>query len=722
MCLPIFESYVEVVTCLEALVAHTPDRFPILVIDDGSTDPRIQAIAMSTTHPIVFLHRPTRIGMVASVNDAFDMVSRSDVVVLGSDVIVGPEWLDRLREAAHSSGGIATATPITRHCSFVSVPSFDASSPASLSEDAFDQAASRVSRASQRLRPLIPSAIGRCIFYRRSALDVVGYLDETFSPGNGAEIDFSQRSLALGLVNICADDVFINHRRGTDVSDPDVSATVVSRNEQLIADRYPYYDDWVNETVQDTDSLLAAALTVAGAAVDGLRVIVDGFCLGPTTMGTQVLVNETARALARHPAIAKVTIFVPESIAAGTLEDLRRSSVDVVVTSGPEYSHDRCPDAHVVYRPYQVNRIVELEWLVAAAPRLVVTQLDCIAYNNPGYFVDSATWSEYKHVIRLSFESSSGHTFLSNAAVEEARRSGLVKGEGEYAVAYPGSDNEAPSMVPVAPAGLPEDLNGFLLCLGAAFLHKNRMMTIRILEEAGALGWDGELVLAGPTPPDGNSLALEDAFLLAHPKLAARVWRVDAVSNEEREWLYERAALVLYPTLAEGFGMIPFEAAMHNVPCLSTRSGGLDEILPHGIPTIDPARLEDAARMTVSLVNDRTRSRALCDALGERAADFTWDGTASSLVDFFLQVLGTPQDRFYSASEGAGREAADPSPEERLGHSHPIYSPLILGIRSMSRHPRLKRIVAPTDSRRTRLGRRMLRLLEARSSQRRNGR
>ncbi len=723
VCVPVFEEYAQVENCLNALVAHTPERIPILIVDDCSQDPRMRTFSIYAVNPIVLLHRSENLGFVANVNDAFALAPVSDMVLVNSDVIVGPNWLERLRDAAYSLRGVATATPLANDGSFLSVPNRNRPSSVLPSGLSPNQAAMLVAASSRRLRPLIPTAVGHCTFFRRSALEVVGCLDETFSPGFGGLIDFSQRAVAMGLVHVCADDVFVFRADSASSRRVDTSESVIARNGELIAYRYPYYSDWIEETERESISSLAAALEVAGAALDGLRVIVDGFCLGPTTMGTQVLVTETTRALARHPAVSEVIIFVHGSIAPGTLAALSDSGIQVVKTAGPENSLGSYPDAHLVYRPYQVNRLVELEWLLAAAPRMVVTQLDCIAFNNPAYFEDYATWSEYRRVIRLSFEMSDGHTFISNTAVLEARQSGLVKAHSEHAVTYPGSDTRVSAPANVGPGGLDPGLRGYLLCLGSSYKHKNRLLAIRVLEAARALGWDGDLVLAGPTPPDGSSLADEDVYLSHRIQLAAHIWRVGDVSDEEKEWLYERAALVLYPTLAEGFGLVPFEAATREVPCLSTRAGALDEILPRDIPTIDPADVEAAARKAVDLVNDEVQSKALCMKLKERGADFTWDKTASSLVEFFWQVLSDPRtprralpDISLTAGDRIGETAGDRIGEEvGTGRSDRLHPRMRWVVRQVDERPGLRGIVVPPDSRRRRLGGRLVQLFGGRA-------
>ena len=56
--------------------------------------------------------------------------------------------------------------------------------------------------------------------------------------------------------------------------------------------------------------------------------------------------------------------------------------------------------------------------------------------------------------------------------------------------------------------------------------------------------------------------------LAGRPHLAERVVDLPAVSEVEKRWLYGRTAAVLYPSLYEGFGLVPFEAADYGVPCL----------------------------------------------------------------------------------------------------------------------------------------------------------
>ena len=88
-----------------------------------------------------------------------------------------------------------------------------------------------------------------------------------------------------------------------------------------------------------------------------------------------------------------------------------------------------------------------------------------------------------------------------------------------------------------------EPRQGFLLCLGTDFRHKNRVFALRLL---AALredhDWQGSLVLAGTHIPVGSSLELERAFLEEHRELREAVVTLGSVSEQEKAWLMGHAA------------------------------------------------------------------------------------------------------------------------------------------------------------------------------------
>ena len=109
-------------------------------------------------------------------------------------------------------------------------------------------------------------------------------------------------------------------------------------------------------------------------------------------------------------------------------------------------------------------------------------------------------------------------------------------------------------------------------------------------------------------------------MLSTRPELAAAVVELGAVSEAEKAWLLGRASLVLYPTVHEGFGLVPFEAAAHSVPCMWAAGTSLSELLDDDAAPLvawDPAASADRA---LDLMRDE-RERELNVGLIRRAAE-----------------------------------------------------------------------------------------------------
>ena len=122
--IPVYNGFEDVVRCYESLFEYTSDDVAILVVDDCGTDRRpitiLGEIDSSIRQRIVVLRRRENGGFTAACNDAFRATADRDVVIVNSDVVVGPEWLTRLTAAALSSSLIGTATTLTNHGTLLS--------------------------------------------------------------------------------------------------------------------------------------------------------------------------------------------------------------------------------------------------------------------------------------------------------------------------------------------------------------------------------------------------------------------------------------------------------------------------------------------------------------------------------------------------------------------------------------------------------------------------
>jgi GT2 family glycosyltransferase/glycosyltransferase involved in cell wall biosynthesis len=650
VCLPVFGGHEAFTICLHSVLAHTPPEIPILICDDASPDERSAALVRSVAaaeaspHRVVYLRRPANLGFPANVNGAFAMAAPADVVILNSDCVVADGWLEGLREAAYSDSRIATATALTNHGSVVSVPVRGVPQATLPPGWTLDRAAAAVRAASLRIRPRLPTAVGHCALIRRDALELIGDFDLAFSPGYGEEVDFCQRCLQAGLSHVVADDVLVFHHGGASFASDGRRNPVQDEHERILATRYPYYHDAVRDLEAAPTGPLARAISVARRALTGTSVTIDARILSGPMTGTQLQVLEVVAALARTEAV-RITAIVPDEPgdhAAQILTSLPR----VRLVRRAEIVARGLPRADVVHRPYQVSTDEDVSFLAPLGERLVITNQDLISFANPGYFTSSRKWRGYRRLTRGALAVADRVVFISAHARDEALAEELLDPQRASVVAN-GVDHTLRSAPPepVAPRGAERLAAGaeMMLCLGTDFRHKNRLFALRLLDELRrAHGWEGFLVLAGPHVARGASAPEEAGWLVRHPGLGDAVVELGAVGEAEKLWLFRRAGLVLYPTVHEGFGLIPFEAAEHGRPCLWAAGTSLAEVLPPqaaGIVAWDPAA---TAAQALRLLRDETARAENLAAVRAAAAGLTWDRTAAGLLEVYRQTCDLP--------------------------------------------------------------------------------
>jgi len=162
---------------------------------------------------------------------------------------------------------------------------------------------------------------------------------------------------------------------------------------------------------------------------------------------------------------------------------------------------------------------------------------------------------------------------------------------------------------PAPPPGAPR-----LLCVGRLVPIKGHETLLRAFAEArvSVPGLELELAGEGPLRNELEQLSHE----LGLDSAVRFLGRVSPVAPA-----YERAAVVVVPSLGEGFGMSALEASERARPVIASDVGGLPEIVDDGrtgrlVPRDDHAAL---AAAIVELATDGERARELGRAGRERA-------------------------------------------------------------------------------------------------------
>jgi glycosyltransferase involved in cell wall biosynthesis len=575
-------------------------------------------------------------------------IHRLPVLAVADAVSLPDVFLGRALQLMADDLRVATVSFLSNDAGFLSFPTRN--EPTNQTPQGHD--ASSVSRYLRELRPYvaptpIPTAGGAMVLLSASALGAVGGL----VPGPRAEfagtlVDFSVRAMSRGFVHLVDDTTFIQrHRAAGDIPRQDAEVDDLHPEERRwINTLYPNEEPFVHHEAQSTTSPLGLTHGLARAKVFGLRVAVDGSYLGPHEMGTQVSILSVVEALSRRHDVREVVVALRSDIPPYAAKTL---SLPKVVARSVNFDTleglDHCDVAHRLVQPdqwFSVDR-----WRTVA-DRVVVTILDLIGYRNGAYHEDADLWLLYRDALRAGATAADAVVVISEDVklqvemerlpIDPQRLHAIPIGTehltGDEATALPRE---------LAARGFVE--GQFILCLGTDYAHKNRDLALAVLVRLRQRGHAHALVLAGPTVPHGSSRPSEAQLMLHHrDTLESDVFVLPDLPSPERNWLMRHADLVLYPSSAEGFGLVPFEAARFGTPTLFTRFGPLQELAPD-IPVVaedwSPDTLADAAD---SLLTNQAQARIQVESCLAAATKYTWAATAERLAELYRHVMALP--------------------------------------------------------------------------------
>lgn len=217
----------DVQRCIASVQAHTTGPYHLILVDDGSAAPTRDYLAENFGHAegITLVRHEQAGGYTKAANAGMRAGKSPFIVLLNSDTIVGPEWLDRLMACLLSDAQIALVGPLSNCASWQSVPEIESRTGGDWAENPLpegwttEQMARQIAADSLRIYPRLGFINGFCQLLRRAATDVVGLLDEqAFPQGYGEENDLCLRLRKAGWSLAVADDVWVYHAQSKSYS------------------------------------------------------------------------------------------------------------------------------------------------------------------------------------------------------------------------------------------------------------------------------------------------------------------------------------------------------------------------------------------------------------------------------------------------------------------------------------------------------------------------
>lgn len=115
------------------------------------------------------------------------------------------------------------------------------------------------------------------------------------------------------------------------------------------------------------------------------------------------------------------------------------------------------------------------------------------------------------------------------------------------------------------------------------------------------------------------------------------------VPAEDLPWWYRGAALFVYPSLFEGFGLPVLEAMACGAPTITSLASSLPEVAGDGAILVDPEDVRQLADAMIRVLTTPSLAAQLRAAGLRQAARFSWERTATATCEVYGSVLGPPQ-------------------------------------------------------------------------------
>ena len=126
---------------------------------------------------------------------------------------------------------------------------------------------------------------------------------------------------------------------------------------------------------------------------------------------------------------------------------------------------------------------------------------------------------------------------------------------------------------------------------------------------------------------------------MTQPPLEGHVTYLGYIDSGRRYELYAQASMLVLPSHLEGFGMTVLEAMTAGVPVIVSNRGALPELAGDAAQIVEPDDVQGLAAAMKRYLDEPARASAATDRGLRRAAEYSWDASAQTLLAAYSRIL-----------------------------------------------------------------------------------
>jgi GT2 family glycosyltransferase len=621
--IPAYGESSYLIRCIKSIVEFTPIDIPIYVCDDASPHRTIMEFLIENDVPtsrLNFIRRKKNLGFLGNCNQFFSEVKNINIVLVNSDVIVSTGWIQALMNPLEKYSNVATVTAMTNSGSIASVKLGLEELP-ELDEVALATLNTAISENTHPENAEIPVGVGHCILITAKALSIVGKFDEMFAPGYGEEVDFSIRATKYGLHHYLANTV-VTHFGSKTFGEKSTELKI--QHDLLLAEKHPGYLQIVENFSRHSIEIEPMFINVL-SKYRGLRILIDARLMSAEGTGTSRLIENTLNVLCKDNHLRISILLRDENL---NFWKKRLPSNAMLISKKEIEATGQYFD--IVYSPSQISEEETMFEYRFWGRRVVIQQLDFIAFDNWKYFASPESYTRYRNAVARTYAEADAVLYISEYVGKRADKL-FKRASPNYKVIYCGTDHFLES----TPADFEAER---ILVIGAGFAHKNQKYALEIFNALKSKLRNPKLVFVGPKPTFGFDSDFWEFIEKGFSDSSIQYYRW--LSDDDLQIQISKAQLILYPTTSEGFGFIPFEAAKMRRATLFNLNTSLSEFFEE-VPTRLIYSLDTDVETIYDLLTKEDSYNSQVNFISEVGKKLTWNHVGNSLTFVFENVILT---------------------------------------------------------------------------------